>query len=345
MSLSRLNRAGLLALTSLLFLPVFAAAQTVSDSTFANADWTLTVSPGGNGGTVVASQGSSGGNFFRSVGDTVNAHQSIIVGTHIYNPFTYDPGISGPILTIDYSEDAFCQAGCFGQGQSTGPAVLQDGILYIYTGFLITGPALTTQTLTLNGLTAADFGRVVVTGTTYFDNTQQPNFSAAGGPIQFGFFRANGSIVSGPYTLTAAIDNWQLVVHAAPTTTSVLSSLNPSTIGQSITFTATVTGGNPTGTVQFRDGATDLGTPITLNSGSAALTTSELDAGTHSITAVYSGDATNAASTSPVLVQTVNAVGPQAIPTLSEWGIVLLGGFLGAAAILRLRGRRSQPGG
>src|SRR6202030_3723976 len=46
------------------------------------------------------------------------------------------------------------------------------------------------------------------------------------------------------------------------TATSVVSSLNPSTFGQSVTFTATVSSaaGTPTGTVTFNDGATALGT-------------------------------------------------------------------------------------
>ena len=71
-------------------------------------------------------------------------------------------------------------------------------------------------------MTAADFGLVNVTPFTIFDNTQHPNFSAGGAPIQFGFFRANGTSLNGPaYTLAAGIDNWQVtVVAAAPPTTA-----------------------------------------------------------------------------------------------------------------------------
>ena len=91
--------------------------------------------------------------------------------------------------------------------------------------------------------------------------------------------------------------------------TTLISSLNPSALGQAVTFTATVkpaTGsGTPTGTVTFNDGATVLG-PGTLSGGTATLTTSGLGAGVHSITAVYGGDASFASSTSPVLMQTVN---------------------------------------
>src|SRR5439155_3438552 len=97
-------------------------------------------------------------------------------------------------------------------------------------------------------------------------------------------------------------------VNQATTTTALSSSPNPSTLGQSVTFTATVTGsgGTPTGTVTFKDGATTLGTGTLNGSGVATFTTSALIAGSHSITAVYGGDSTFATSTSSVLTQSVN---------------------------------------
>ena len=94
----------------------------------------------------------------------------------------------------------------------------------------------------------------------------------------------------------------------AATNTALSSSPNPSTAGQPVMFTATVTAasGTPTGSVQFRDGSTVLVT-ATLAAGSASLATSSLGAGTHSITASYSGDSTYSGSASPALVQTVNS--------------------------------------
>ena len=88
----------------------------------------------------------------------------------------------------------------------------------------------------------------------------------------------------------------------ATTTTAVTSSLNPSALAESVTFTATVNPApnttTPTGTIQFKDGAGNLGSPVTLDgSGVAKLTTSALTAGTHPITAVYSGDTNFLAST------------------------------------------------
>src|SRR5262249_34634038 len=96
------------------------------------------------------------------------------------------------------------------------------------------------------------------------------------------------------------------------TTTSLSSTPNPSTVGQAVTLSATVTPvppavGVPTGTVTFMDGATSLGV-VTLVNGSASLSTSTLAAGPHSLTAVYSGSAAFAASPSPVVSQIVNNV-------------------------------------
>lgn len=94
---------------------------------------------------------------------------------------------------------------------------------------------------------------------------------------------------------------------ARPSTTALGSSVNPSTAGQSVTFTATVTGtaGTPTGSVTFRDGTTDLGT-VALASGVATLATSALTVGTHSITATYTGDGIYSTSASTAVSQVVN---------------------------------------
>ena len=157
-------------------------------------------------------------------------------------------------------------------------------------------PAATTSPITITGLT---------NGTAY--------------PVKL---RAVNSVGAG--AASAAVN----VTPASPaaTTTTLTSSLNPSTVGASVTFTATVAavtgatsvtqllpgpvgafnGGGPTGNVEFFDGATSLGTKV-LNGGQTSLATSALTQSTHSITAVYRGDANYQTSTSTVLSQVVNA--------------------------------------
>ena len=105
-----------------------------------------------------------------------------------------------------------------------------------------------------------------------------------------------------------------LVVDQASTTTTLTSSANPSVFGQAVTFTATVAavapgGGTPTGTVNFLDGTTNIGTGTLNASGVATLSTSTLSVSgsPHSITAVYAGTTDYITSTSsPALSQVVN---------------------------------------
>jgi hypothetical protein len=98
------------------------------------------------------------------------------------------------------------------------------------------------------------------------------------------------------------------VVSKSFTSASVTSSQNPSNVGQSVTFVATVTSGSgapPDGEiVAFKNGSTTMGTGA-LSGGNTFFTTSSLLAGSHSITAVYVGDATYATSTSPAFTQTI----------------------------------------
>ncbi|MGH9162141.1 MAG: FG-GAP-like repeat-containing protein [Vicinamibacteraceae bacterium] len=86
----------------------------------------------------------------------------------------------------------------------------------------------------------------------------------------------------------------QTVVRAS-TTTTLMSSPNPSALGKSVTFTATVSvvppgGGEPTGTVTFYDGGEALAT-ATVDDNQASFSTDALASGVRAIIAAYSGDA------------------------------------------------------
>jgi hypothetical protein len=106
---------------------------------------------------------------------------------------------------------------------------------------------------------------------------------------------------------TAASGSTSETVKRNPTTTTVMSSLNPSNTGQKVTFTATVTssGPVPTGSVQFKNGTTLMGT-ATLSGGTATFSITFMVAGTRSVTANYLGDTQSGPSSSDVLAQTVN---------------------------------------
>ena len=122
----------------------------------------------------------------------------------------------------------------------------------------------------------------------------------------------------GSYTLTAtftptdkttyspASKTATLVVGRATPAVSVASTVNPVLATNAVTFTAAVAyaDGTPTGTVSFFDGTTLL-SASPMSSGVAALATSSLAVGTHSITAVYSGDSNFASVTSSAIAEVV----------------------------------------
>jgi hypothetical protein len=95
-------------------------------------------------------------------------------------------------------------------------------------------------------------------------------------------------------------------VQRTTSSATVTSSPNPSTLGQVVTFTATITSPTviPKGPVTFSAGTTTLGT-AQLSSGKAKFTTSSLPGGTTKITAAYAGDS-NIATSSASVEQTVH---------------------------------------
>lgn len=96
--------------------------------------------------------------------------------------------------------------------------------------------------------------------------------------------------------------------YPAATTTSVASGSNPSVFGDSVMFTAMVSGGiNGVGVSFLSDGVMIAGcSAVALSAGSANCTTGALPGGTRSITAIYAGNATTLASQSAAISQTLN---------------------------------------
>jgi len=114
-------------------------------------------------------------------------------------------------------------------------------------------------------------------------------------------------------------------------TVALVSSLNPSTPGQNVTFTATVAGSGPvpTGTVTFLDGFSTLASSPLNGSGVATYSTTLLGVGTHSISAQYNSDANYGGAVSSTLAQVVGQASqfltfvPPPIVTVGGTGTVL----------------------
>jgi YVTN family beta-propeller protein len=122
-----------------------------------------------------------------------------------------------------------------------------------------------------------------------------------------------------PGTTTETIN-----IQKAPTTTTLTSSSPSASLGDSVVFTAQVVSnitGQPTGTVTFYSDGVAIGTSPLNASGAATLTVSTLTLGTHTITAIYNGDANFLTSSATGLTQVITAdfkvassTGPQTIP-------------------------------
>ncbi len=185
-------------------------------------------------------------------------------------------------------------------------------------------PAGTGQTVALTAMVSSQYGGTTTGTVTFLSGSQTlgtaplsgaqatlaTSFAAAGTyPITARYNGDSNNLVS-----TSAILNQKVI---ASTTTALASSPNPALIGQTITFTATVTstsGTPPNGEiVTFNNGSATLGTAAL--TGGVASFASSLPAGIYTITATYGGDAIFASSTSPTLRQVVNSTTKSATAT------------------------------
>ena len=136
------------------------------------------------------------------------------------------------------------------------------------------------------------------TGDAFDNNDGLDHMAAANGTL---FFNAtdgvNGEELWAYHAFTPTL---------ATTATALSNNQNPANAGTALTLTATVvSSGAPSGTVQFFDGTTMIGSAPLAADGTATLSTTTLALGQHLITAQYSGDTAFAPSASLTLNQTV----------------------------------------
>ena len=163
-----------------------------------------------------------------------------------------------------------------GSGTPTGQVVFYDGNTPIDTEVLSGGTAVSTTT------SASPVSGHSITAAQYLGST---DFAAS---------------TSTAFTQTVNRDG---------TNTALSTSGNPTVLGQSVSFQATVTAaapgsGTPSRTVTYYDGVTAVDTE-TLANGSATFTTSALSLGGHAISAVYGSDTNFTTSTSATINETI----------------------------------------
>jgi uncharacterized repeat protein (TIGR01451 family) len=179
-------------------------------------------------------------------------------------------------------------------------------------------PSTYGQSLTFTATVTSSSGNVVSGSVTFYNGSKALGTTALNSSGVSSFTTSRQALIAGSHAIKAVYGgsatyksstspHLNQVINAEPTTTSLSSSPDPSSVGQMVTFTAVVKTavGTPTGTVVFQDGSNSIGTATLDSSGTAQLGTSSLAAGQHSITAQYGGSNNYAASTSAVLTQTV----------------------------------------
>jgi hypothetical protein len=298
-------------------------ASTLSgNSTSSSSDGGAIQNQGGtvavNGSTLSGNSAGSGGAITSRDGGMVTVGNSSTISG---NSAQYGGGIFSYLATLTVS-DCTISGNC---ANLSGYSSSGGGILNIY------GP-LTVIDCTLSGNSAGYSGGGIASGAslvTISGSTLSGNSAASvGGGIynyNYGALNVAGTLNVANSTVcgntapwgadianygTATVTNSDVcVINQYSSTTTVTSSISQSVFGQAVTLTANVTSTGaamPTGTVTFLlDGSTTLGAAALNSSGQAIFTTTGLPAGTHSITAVYSGDAAFIASTSTPLTQTV----------------------------------------
>ncbi|MEI7939658.1 MAG: MBG domain-containing protein [Verrucomicrobiota bacterium] len=295
-------------------------AVTAWDPNANNTVYALAVS--GDGSTVCA-----GGQFTTVGGQTRNRIAAIDATTG--TPTTWNPNAGGIVRALAVSGWTTYAGGEFttigGQTRNRLAALDSAGAATAWNpnvGGIVRALAVSDSTVyaggdfyTVNGATTRNYLAAldIVTGTatTWNPNPNSSAYALALSP--------DGTTAYAGGAFTALDGNWRAAYFdqfgpLASSTTTLGSSANPSPYGASVVFTATLSPSTASGTVTFKDGATTLGTGI-LSSGTATYTNSTLTVGSHSLTAVYSGDGSYSASTNSPLTQTVN----KATPSVTTW--------------------------
>ncbi|MFL6629282.1 MAG: Ig-like domain repeat protein, partial [Vitreoscilla sp.] len=175
--------------------------------------------------------------------------------------------------TNPYSAQSVTLTATVAPSAATGTVVFKDG------------------TSTISGCSAVTLTAATATCTTSFTSVATHSVTANYG---------------GDTTYASSSGSLSEVVKAKTTSsTAIASSANPAYVNNTLTYTATVTGASPTGSVTFYSNSTSVGT-VALSGGQASYSMSYPTAASRPVYAYYGGDVANSASTSSTLTEVVN---------------------------------------
>jgi sugar lactone lactonase YvrE len=217
------------------------------------------------------------------------------------DPTSLPPGangvaISNPVTVIEPSTLTLTS--------TVNPSLVNESTTFTLT-VATTGTVTPGGTVTFyNGAAVIGTASLVTASATTATASIADSFAASGTyPIKV-VYASTSNTLGGTATLTQLVGN--------ATSLTLTSSINPSLVGQSTNLTATITS-NPvfgaiTGSVQFFDGATSLGTVTVNGTPTATLPVSFTTAGTHTLKAVFTSTNVNItnATSAPYAQQVLN---------------------------------------
>lgn len=259
--------------------------------------------------TVTGSAGIPTGTVIFNVDNVNQPPVSLVNGIAVFS--TSSLSVGNHTIIVSYAGDTV-----YGGSESSPFQQTVNGLLATTTTLVSSqNPSnvgnLVTFTATVTGMSTTPTGTV----TFIIDNVSSSPIPLVNGVAAFStssltvgshsvIARYSGNTI---YNMSQSPNLTQQVVNPLQSSSTAISSdSNPSLLGDSVTFTATVTGssGTPTGTVIFIVDNVS-GAPVPLVNGVATLSTSNLTVGSHTIVASYSGNGVYSPSQSPVLTQYV----------------------------------------
>jgi sugar lactone lactonase YvrE len=278
-------------------------------------------------------------NSCSSVSQTLASAASCVLGIE-FNP-TASGSISGSVILTDNSlnvSGATQQVQLSGTGNavqaSTTTAAASLSTPFYYPTYNVTLSAnVTSAAGTVNeGIVNFTVGTLNLTASGAVVNGTATATVTIPTDTYPGIYPITAAFAGTPNFAASADSSHSFSIMQASTTTTLTSSLNPSSYGQSVMLTAAIVdyaGVSPlTGSVTFFDGATSLGN-VANSAGQATLTLSSFGTGMHLLTAQYSGSATRSGSASAVLTQTVTAPVVTTTQSSMNFGSTAVGSSIG----------------
>lgn len=179
----------------------------ISDTEMSAGNWSAFIHSQGGGFSFSTLNPAAGGNPGAYRWITHSSATGFTHGTvaHLHS-IGWDPASMGAITSLDMRIDVNCFNGGTSAAVGFGLIVEQGGTIYF-------GPTFTA--LTASGW-RTDLNHVGLSALSFSNSGVNPDFSASGMPVRFGFYSSNGTGLSTPISSSSGADNFFVRVVPGP---------------------------------------------------------------------------------------------------------------------------------